>query len=64
MLKVWDNLYDLSPVLFCPATTGPFCQRDKCLEGKMSCGVPISRTMTPDGILLTDYPGLSGGTKA
>ena len=61
MLKVWDNLYDLSPVLFCPAMTGPFCQRDKCLEGKMSCGVSISRTMTPARILLTDYPGLSGG---
>lgn len=56
MLKVWDTLYNLSPVLFCPAMTGPFCQRDKCLEGKMSCGVPISRTMTPARILLTDYP--------
>lgn len=64
MLKVWDTLYNLSPVLFCPAMTGPFCQRDKCLEGKMSCGVPISRTMTPARILLTDYPGLSGGIKA
>ena len=64
MLKVLDNLYDLSPVLFCPAMTGPFCQRDKCLEGKMSCGVSISRTMTPARILLTDYPGLSGGIKA
>lgn len=59
-----DDLYDLSPVLFCPAMTGPFCQRDKCLEGKMSCGVSISRTMTPARILLTDYPGLSGGIKA
>lgn len=26
LLKVWKELYDLSPVLFAPSLTGPFCQ--------------------------------------
>ena len=38
ILKIWKDLYDLSPALFLPELTGPFCQRGKCLEGKMSWG--------------------------
>ena len=34
ILKIWKDLYDLSPTLFLPELTGPFCQRGKCLEGK------------------------------
>ena len=34
LLKVWKELYELSPALFAPSLTGPFCQMDRCLEGK------------------------------
>lgn len=51
----------MSPVLFAPDLTGPFCQRDKCLEGKMSCGRKIAGSMTPGGILAADYPVLMEG---
>lgn len=37
LLKIWQELFSLSQVLFAPDLTGPFCQRDQCLEGKMSC---------------------------
>lgn len=60
MIKIWEDLYQLSPVLFCPATTGPHCQRDKCLEGKMSCKNPIEKNLNPYNLLSRDYPGLSG----
>lgn len=61
VLNIWEDLYNLSPTLFLPEQTGPFCQRGKCLEGKMSCGIPISRSATPTDIILKDYPGLTGG---
>ena len=31
LLKIWKELYALSPVLFAPSLVGPFCQMDKCL---------------------------------
>ena len=31
LLKIWQELFSLSPVLFAPDLTGPFCQMDKCL---------------------------------
>lgn len=58
MLMIWRELYKLSPVLFAPELTGPFCQRGRCAEGKMSCGRPIPKEMLPADILLTDYPML------
>lgn len=61
ILNIWQDLYNLSPTLFLPEQTGPFCQRSKCLEGKMSCGIPIPRFLTPADIILKDYPGLKGG---
>ena len=61
MLRVWKELYEYSNPLFAPALTGPYCQRDKCLEGKMSCGHPISRLLLPHEILHQDYPYLTGG---
>ena len=61
LLKIWQELFSLSPVLFSPDLTGPFCQRDKCLEGKMSCGRKITDSMTPGGILAADYPLLFKG---
>ena len=51
----------LSPALFLPELTGPFCQRGKCLEGKMGCGHPIAKALRPTDILLQDYPLLMGG---
>lgn len=63
LLKIWKELYALSPVLFASALTGPFCQREQCLEGKMTCGRKLDADMTPDDILEVDYPGLEkGGT--
>ena len=56
MLKIWEELYNLDPILFAPDTTGPFCQRGSCKEGKMSCGKPIDKAMTPTEILHTDFP--------
>lgn len=61
LLKIWQELYTLSPVLFAPALTGPFCQRDKCLEGKMACGKMLDVDMMPEDILKADYPALMEG---
>ena len=58
MLKIWQELYMLSPSLFAPELTGPFCQRDKCSEGKMSCYKRIDKKLTPLDILAADYPAL------
>ena len=56
MLKIWNKLYNLSPELFDPKFTGPFCQQGACKEGKMACGKVIDKEMTPDEILKADYP--------
>ena len=64
LLEIWQELYTLSPALFAPGLTGPFCQQDKCLEGKMTCGRKIDVDMTPEDLLKADYPALfeGGGT--
>ena len=56
MLKIWKELSALSPVYFAPSFTGPFCQRERCLEGKMACGRKLAKEMEPDDILRADYP--------
>lgn len=61
MLMIWKNLYELSPSLFIPKQTGPFCQRAKCLEGNMSYGHPIDQILLPEDILHLDYPLLCRG---
>lgn len=61
LLKIWQELFSLGPVLFAPALTGPFCQVDKCLEGKMTCGRALSKDLTPEDILKADYPALMKG---
>ena len=61
MLKIWQELYRLSPILFSPRTTGPFCQRNLCEEGRMTCGKPIVKNMYPGEILSEDYLGLQKG---
>jgi len=57
-LKIWQELFSLSPGLFAPSLTGPFCQMDRCLEGKMTCGRKLSVDMIPEDILKADYPAL------
>lgn len=61
MLNIWKDMYGLCAPLFSPSLTGPFCQRDRCLEGRMSCQNPIHKNMPPSEILLCDYPALWGG---
>lgn len=56
MLKIWEQLYEMSPVLFGQITTGPSCMQSYCNEGKMSCGKIIEKDMTPSDILKTDFP--------
>ena len=56
MLHIWQRLYKLSPILFAPDLTGPFCQRGSCMEKQMSCRNPISKLWMPADILKTDYP--------
>lgn len=54
LLKVWDELYKLNPLLFSRATTGPFCMRGTCKEGKMGCKNPMPY-LTPSELLRLDY---------
>lgn len=61
LLKIWRELSLLSPELFAPALTGPFCQRDHCTEGKMACKRPLGAAMGPEAILKADYPALYQG---
>lgn len=61
LLKVWQELYRLSPVLFSVQLTGAFCQRDKCLEGKLGCGKKLGTSQGPSEILAADYPALFKG---
>lgn len=56
MLKIWEQLYALDPIFFAPDTTGPFCMRGACKEGKMACGRPLDKNMTPSYILKCEFP--------
>ncbi len=55
MLLIWKELYNLSPMLFSPSTTGSFCQHGLCLEGKMTCGNSIAKDTTPHELLILDF---------
>lgn len=56
MLKIWDELYKLSPEMF--RNAGPFCMNGPCKEGKMCCGKPIDKTWAPMNIIEEDFPML------
>lgn len=56
MLKCWEALYEINPNFFNPETTGPFCLRGACKEGKMACGRPLTKGMTPTEILKQEFP--------
>ena len=51
MLKIWEELYKLDPILFSCKNCGPKC----CNEGKFSCGNPCNK-LTPTEILRKDFP--------
>lgn len=54
MLKIWEQLYKEDPVFF--SNCGPFCMKDKCLEGKMCCQHFMNPDWTPSDILEIDFP--------
>jgi thymidylate synthase (FAD) len=56
MLKIWEELYKLSPNMFSIRTTGAGCQRDKCQEGPMCCGVLMGKNFLPSDTLREDFP--------
>ena len=57
MLKIWEELYRLSPEMFNIRVTGAGCQKvGGCQEGKMCCGKPYSKHVTPLEIIKLDYP--------
>ncbi len=55
MLKIWQELYKLSPELFSIDTTGPYCSKGSCKEGAMACGKPVIIN-TPDDLIKQDFP--------
>lgn len=54
MLRIWEQLFDLSPILFIDAS--PPCARDSCREQKLSCGKAFDSQVKPWEILLADFP--------
>lgn len=58
MLLIWNELCKHSDMFL---NCGPFCMKDKCEEGKMSCGKIIDKTLTPKDILLEDFGDIYGG---
>ena len=54
MLKIWEELYELAPDMF--ADAGCFCMEGPCKEGKMGCGKPLAKGMTPAEIIASDFP--------
>ena len=51
MLKIWEELYKLDPIMFSCKNCSPKC----CNEGKFSCNNPCNK-MTPTEILRKDFP--------
>lgn len=58
LLRIWEALYKINPILFSPETTGPDCLRGYCREGKMTCGKAIDKCLAPAGIIAADFPKL------
>lgn len=56
MLKIWEELYKLSPNMFSIKATGAGCQRRDCQEGKMCCGVVLGKNRGPKEILDEEFP--------
>ena len=56
MLRLWEQLYALSDVMFSTKSTGMFCLKGKCMEGVKNCGEVVEKNLTPSDILRTDFP--------
>jgi thymidylate synthase (FAD) len=56
MLMIWSKLMRYSPELFSAKTTGPFCLRGVCQEGRMHCKEGPILITDPKEILKADYP--------
>lgn len=56
MLKIWEALQELSPIMFDVDTTGAGCQKGKCQEGKLCCGRVLGKKRGPKEILAEDFP--------
>jgi len=41
MLRVWEQLWKLSPEWFSTKNCGPFCMKGRCQEGMMACDNPM-----------------------
>lgn len=54
-LKIWEALYNINPNLF-GKPCYPFCGKDKCKEGHLSCGKVMGLDKTPTDFLHEDYP--------
>lgn len=52
LLKIWEQLYDYPMFKDC----GPDCMGQGCREGKMSCGHPLQKGMSPTEILQQQFP--------
>lgn len=59
MLKIWEALQELSPIMFDVDTTGAGCQKGKCQEGKLCCGRVLGKKRGPKEILAEDFPLIS-----
>lgn len=60
MLKIWEELYNLNPNMFNIRVTGAGCQKiGGCQEGKMCCGKPYSKHVTPTEMITQNYPLLT-----
>ena len=59
MLKIWEALQELSPIMFDIDTTGAGCQKGKCQEGTRCCGRVLGKKRGPKEILAEDFPLLS-----
>lgn len=55
LLKVWEELFKVNPRFFARDTTGPFCMKGACKEGRMSCQNAMPY-LTPSELLHLDFP--------
>lgn len=56
MLRIWEEVYKLAPIMFDIDTTGAGCQKGKCQEGKLCCGRVLGKKRGPTEILKEDFP--------
>ena len=55
MLRIWEQVHELAPIMFDIDTTGAGCQKGKCQEGKLCCGRVLGKKRGPKEILAEDF---------